>query len=82
MKDLITNDEDSYKKIQSILPIDGSNLYEDIIYEDELDEFDNNFDLDDVLYDLKDSLMEYINKQGLPLCEYMTLDDLRVFLLD
>lgn len=81
MKNLNINDEDTSKKIQSILPIDGSVLIEDN-YEDELCEFDNNFDFDDILYDLKDSIMDYINKQGLPLCEYMTLDDLRVFLLD
>jgi hypothetical protein len=81
MKNLNINDEDTSKKIQSILPIDGTVLLEDN-YEDELCEFDNNFDFDDILYDLKDSIMDYINKQGLPLCEYMTLDDLRVFLLD
>lgn len=78
MKNLKLNDDDNIKKsaiTEGIVQYDDS-------YEDEIYDFDNNFDFDDILYDLKDSLMDYINRQGLPLCEYMTMDDLRVFLTE
>jgi len=78
MKNLKLNDDDNIKN--SVIT-DGIVQYDDS-YEDEIYDFDNNFDFDDILYDLKDSLMDYINRQGLPLCEYMTMDDLRVFLTE
>jgi hypothetical protein len=81
MKNLKSNDDDNIKNAAIVVLIDGIVQYDDS-YEDEICDFDNNFDFDDILYDLKDSLMEYINKQGLPLCEYLTMDDLRSFLTE
>lgn len=81
MKNLKLNDDDNIKNSAITVLIDGIVQYDDS-YEDEIYDFDNNFDFDDILYDLKDSLMDYINKQGLPLCEYMTMDDLRAFLTE